>query len=180
MKRRAVVLSLLMAAGVHPGASAQMTPTAPAASAAQLDVKFSCSVDRAQDARRDGQRSIYADNGEFHFRGERIESFRWESSLFRSTHGFDCSIDDGDGVQAELLPSTNVDSQGWRVRLRDARAARTARGYDADHGLNCSIRIIHAGDMLQIIPSCPALCGSRENFSALTVDLQSGQCTYED
>ena len=177
MKRRVAALSFFLAAAAQADDPAQ---TAPGASTARLDAKFSCSVDRAQDARRDGQRSIYADNGEFHLRGDRVESFRWESALFRSTHGFDCSIDDSDGVETERLPSTNVQSRGWRMRLRDARAARTKRGYDADHGLNCSIRIIHAGDMLQIIPSCPALCGSRENFSALTVDLKSGQCTYED
>ena len=178
MKRWAALL--FMAVAVHGPVSAQTGRPVQTPSTPQLDAKFSCSVDRAQDVRRDGRRSIYADNGEFHLRGDRVDSFRWESSLFRSTHGFDCSIDDSDGVQAELLPTTHADSQGWRVRLRDARAARTQRGYDADHGLNCSIRIIHAGDMLQIIPSCPALCGSRENFSALTVDLKSGRCTYED
>ena len=174
MKRRVALLLTLAVVAAQGGAAAQ------AAMVPQLDAQFSCSVERPQDSRHDGQRSIYADSGEFHLRGDRVESFRWESSLFRSTHGFDCSIDDTDGVQAELLPTTHTDSQGWRVRLRDARAARTQRGYDADHGLNCSIRIIHAGDMLQIIPSCPALCGSRENFSLLTVDLKSGQCTYEN
>ena len=179
MKNGAALLLLLtMVMTMVPSrASAQSTQFG---AVPQLDAKFSCSVDRAQDVRRDSQRSIYADSGEVHLRGEQIEGFRWESSLFRSTHGFDCSIDEGDGVVAELLPTTHTDSQGWRVRLRDARAARTQRGYDADHGLNCSIRLIHAGDMLQIIPSCPALCGSRENFSALTVDLKSGACTYEE
>lgn len=174
MMRGRALLPLILAAAVDGGAAAQTMP------APRLDAKFSCSVDRAIDARRDGQRSIYADNGEFHLRGDRVESFRWESSLFRSTHGFDCSIDDSDGVLAEALPSADARSHGWRIRLRNARAARTQRGYDTDHGVNCSIRVIHAGDMLQIIPSCPALCGSRENFSALTVDLLTGQCAYEE
>ena len=170
---RAMLLATLLA--TLDGAAAAQTLLAP-----RLDAKFSCSLSKAQDARRDDQRSTYADSGEFHLRGDQVEGFRWESSLFRSTHGFDCSIDDGDGVQAELMATGHADSQGWRVRLRDARAARTQRGYDSDHGLNCSIRIIHAGDMLEIIPSCPALCGSRENFSALTVNLKTGQCGYDD
>ncbi len=149
------------------------------AQAQQLDAKFSCSSDREQDHQQGGDRRLYADNAEMHLRGNAIESFRWESSLFRSTHGFDCSIDDGDGLQAELLPNQAAGAQGWRVSLQDGRLARTRRGYDADHGVNCSIRIVHDGDVLRITPSCPALCGSRENFSALTVDLKTGQCSYE-
>lgn len=175
-----VELWLSMLAGLPAHATGQNVVAVSAVPVPQLDAKFSCSVERAQDANRGDQRSIYADTGEFHLRGDQVESFRWESSLFHSTHGFDCSIDDSDGVQAELLPSYHVQSQAWRVRLRDARVARTQRGYHADHGLNCSIRIVHAGDMLQIIPSCPALCGSRENFSAVTVNLQNGKCTYQE
>ena len=160
------------AAGVAHAQAVQAQP--------QLDARFSCSAEHAEDRLRDGDRRLYADSGAFRLRGNAILAFYWESSLFRSNHGSDCSIDEGDGVVAELLPTTHADSQGWRVRLRDARTARTQRGYDADHGFNCSIRLVHAGDMLQIIPSCPALCGSRENFSALTVDLKNGGCTYED
>jgi hypothetical protein len=33
--------------------------------------------------------------------------------------------------------------------------------------------------MLQVKPSRPALCGSRHNFSALSVDLKNGSCRYE-
>lgn len=174
-------LRMLAAVGLMllAGAGAAKAPVAATPEAApRLDARFSCSAERDQDRVHDGDRRLLADSGEFHLQGDTIKSFRWESSLFRSTHGFDCSIDDSDDLQTEML-SIQDGSQGWRVRLRDGRQARERRGYDADHGLNCSIRLIHTGDMLQILPSCPALCGSRENFSALTVDLKTGNCDYE-
>ena len=140
------------------------------ASAQALDLRFSCSVKRAEDTGL----VIYADNGKFRLDGNQIREFYWESSLFRSTHGFDCSIDQDDGLQAE------TSANGWRVTLANPRAARDRRGYDWDHGLNCSIRLERSGDLLQVKPSCPALCGSRTNFSALSVDLKSGNCRYEE
>lgn len=138
----------------------------------RLDTRFSCSITQ----HNDGEQVIYSDIGEAHLDGARIESFRWESALYRPTYGFDCSIDDGDGLQAELMP----DSAGaaWRISLRDARAAREARGYDFNHGLNCSIRLQRDGDTLHVKPSCPALCGSRANFTELSVDLKTGICHY--
>ena len=128
---------------------------------------------------RDGDRRLYADSGQFRLRGNTVLAFAWESSIFRSSHGADCSIDESDDLVAEALPAEAEAGQRWRISLRDGRAARTRRGYDADHGVNCSIRLALIGEQLQIVPSCPALCGSRENFSRLTVDLRTGSCAYE-
>jgi hypothetical protein len=142
------------------------------ADAQRLDTHFSCSQTRDED----GERVIYSDNGEAHLNGDRIESFHWESALFRTMYGYDCSIDDGDGLQVELTQGIQHDA--WRIGLRDARAARDARGYNFDRGLNCSIRLERQGDTLAVKPSCPALCGSRANFTELSVDLKSGKCRY--
>jgi len=101
--------------------------------------------------------------------------FYWESSIFRSTHGLECSIDQDDGVQAELTGDAS-----WRFSLQDAKAARAKRGYDFSHGLNCTIRVERVGDNVHINPTCPALCGSRPNFTELTFDLKTGNCHYED
>jgi hypothetical protein len=160
-------------------ASASTSGTAAATDTARLDAKFSCSAEPAEARLRDGDRRLYADSAEMHLHGSVIESFRWESSLFRSTHGFDCSIDEDDALEAEALPAQAAGEQRWRIRLQDGSAARSRRGYDSDHGLDCNIGLTQRGRRLQITPSCPALCGSRENFSALTVDLQTGQCDYE-
>lgn len=143
------------------------------AAAQQLDAKFSCSVARNED----GEQAILADSGEMKLSGERIDAFRWESALFRSTHGFDCSVDTSDGLHAERLPNTE---NGWRVELDDPRAARIRRGYDFEFGRRCSIRLLRDGDTLHIVPSCPAMCGSRKNFSALSVDLKTGGCRYDE
>ena len=159
------------AAGVAHAQAVQAQP--------QLDARFSCSAEHAEDRLRDGDRRLYADSGAFRLRGNAILAFYWESSLFRSNHGSDCSIDEGDDLMAEALPPQVDAGQRWRISLRDGRAARTRRGYDADHGVNCSIRIAQIGQQLQIVPSCPALCGSRENFSQLSVDLRTGNCVYE-
>jgi hypothetical protein len=140
------------------------------ACAQQLDAKFSCSAKG-----NDGEPLLYADSGEMHLNGDRIDGFRWESSVFRSTHGFDCSIDDSDNLHAEVMEANK-----WRISPVDARKARDARGYDAAWRLNCTIRVEHDGDMLHITPSCPALCGSRKNFSELSVNLKTGECRYED
>lgn len=139
--------------------------------AQQLQTRFACSATREED----GQRALYADSGEIRIDGSRIEAFHWESALYRRTHGFDCSIDEGDGLQAEVRAA----SGSWRVILADARAARDRRGYDFDHGLDCSIRLERNGNTLKVTPSCPALCGSRANFSALSVNLKTGTCRYK-
>lgn len=144
------------------------------ASAQQLDAKFSCSAP-GDDG---GERVMYADNAEMHLKGAQIGSFRWESSLFRSTHGFDCSIDSDDGLWAEVISNDN--RAGWRINLLNAAKARAARGYDFATSMNCTIRLLRDGDTLHIRPACPALCGSRRNFSELSVNLKTGTCKYEE
>jgi hypothetical protein len=137
-----------------------------------LDTSFVCSEIRREDG--DGERINYADQGKFKLEGDKVKSFQWESLLFRTTHGYDCSIDDSDGVQAE------VTEKGWRITLKDAIAARAARGYDTERGNNCSIRLERKGDELQIKPTCAVLCGSRSNFTALTVNTKTGTCHYDE
>ncbi len=163
MKRASMIgglaVAVLLAGAVH---------------AQQLTSTFSCSQTRVED----NVRALYADSGEFILDGNRIDAFRWESSLFRSTHGFDCSIDESDGLQSEVRDGSKGDS--WRVSLTNARDARQRRGYDSNHGFNCAIRLEREGTTLRVTPTCPALCGSRNNFSALTVDLQTGQCRYDE
>lgn len=147
----------------------------PAIQAQQLQTKFGCNLTREAD----GEKVIYGDTGEFKLDGDRIEALRWESALYRPTHGFECSIDTGDGPQAEVRQDGGKDN--WRITLKDPAAARRQRGYDFyDHGMNCSIRLQRDGDRLHVIPSCPALCGSRANFTELSVDLKTGECSYQD
>jgi hypothetical protein len=159
---RAVLAALLLGAG---GVSAVEQ---------QLETRFSCSAARTEN----GEPVTYADNGEIRITGTHIDAFRWESALFRSTHGFDCSIDETDGLLAEVRDGTPMVQ--WRIALENARAARTRRGYDFDRRLNCTIRLEREGDTLSVKPSCPALCGSRTNFSELSVNLKTGQCRYEE
>ena len=162
---RAIALALLLA-GVSAGAST--------ASAQRLDTRFSCSAARSEMS----EKTIYADSGEFRLNGDAIEAFRWESSLFRSTHGFDCSIDLEDGLQAEVRDE--APRVTWRVSLKDAADARFQRGYDFGRRLNCTIRLEREGDSLHIRPTCPALCGSRPNFTELSVNLKTGSCRYDE
>lgn len=160
MLRNAVTLTLLCMGGT--------------AFAQQLDTHFSCSAVRNVD----GEAVTYADSGEFRLNGDRIDAFFWESSLFRSTHGFDCSIDASDGLNAKVR--TEQEKITWRVALKDARAARDRRGFKFDRRMNCTIRLEREGDILAVKPSCPALCGSRSNFTELSVDLKTGKCRYEE
>ncbi|HJV87296.1 MAG TPA: hypothetical protein VJ698_17650 [Noviherbaspirillum sp.] len=160
MPRRAVMLMLLCLAG--------------SAAAQKLDARFSCSAARDED----GEKVTYADTARFRLDGNRIEAFSWESSLFRTTHGFDCSIDQGDGLLAEVR--AEQERTTWRISLADAHAARERRGYTFDRRMNCTIRLEREGDTLAVKPSCPALCGSRSNFTALSVDLKTGKCRYEE
>ena len=159
-KRRRLWLSALALATVVLPAAAQ-----------QLDAHFSCGQQREQD----GLSTEYADSGAIKVDGTKIVEFYWESSIFRSTHGLECSIDQGDGLQAEVTGDAS-----WRITLQDAKAARAKRGYDYSHGFNCTIRVERVGDSVHINPSCPALCGSRPNFTELSFDLKSGDCHYED
>ncbi len=159
---RAMIAALLLCTG-HASAVEQ-----------QLETRFSCSVARTED----GEPVTYADTGEIRITGNHINAFRWESALFRSTHGFDCSIDESDGLLAEMREATP--SVQWRIALENARQARSRRGYDFDRRLNCTIRLEREGDRLAMKPSCPALCGSRSNFSELSVDLKTGKCRYEE
>ncbi|OWW20366.1 hypothetical protein [Noviherbaspirillum denitrificans] len=159
---RATLAALLLIAGTASAADQQ------------LETRFSCSVARTVD----GEKVIYADNGEISLAGSHIDAFRWESSLFRSTHGFDCSIDESDGLVAEVRDAAPMVQ--WRIALKDANDARTRRGYDFDRLPRCTIRLEREGDTLNVKPSCPALCGSRPNFSELSVNLKTGQCRYEE
>ena len=170
---------LIAAAGVSAVGHSQAQAVEALSQQPKLDAKFSCSAEHAEDRLRDGDRRLYADSGAFRLQGDTVQALYWESSLFRSNHGSDCSIDESDDLVAEALPLQGDATRRWRISLRDGRAARTRRGYDADHGVNCSIRIAQVGQQLQIVPSCPALCGSRENFSQLSVDLRTGNCVYE-
>jgi hypothetical protein len=142
--------------------------------AQQLDMHFSCS----SPGNDHGDKVIYADSGEMHLTGDHIETFRWESSLFRSTHGFDCSIDDSDHLKAEVRDESG--RVQWRVMPEDALEARVERGYQYLTRPNCTIRLVREGDTLEILPSCPALCGSRPNFTQLSVNLKTGKCMYEE
>jgi hypothetical protein len=138
----------------------------------QLEAQFSCNLVRQEDG--DGERLNFADQAVIGLTGTQIKAFQWESSVFRSTHGHECSVDTSDEPQAELT------GNGWRISLRDSAAARKRRGYDFDRGLNCSIRLERIGEELHLKPSCPALCGSRLNFSALTVNIKTGLCRYDE
>lgn len=143
--------------------------------AQQLQTKFVCNATRDEDA----EKVIYADGGEIRLDGNKVEAFRWESAQYRTLHGFDCSVDESDEPVAQASRDGGKDS--WRVTLKDPVAARQRRGYDFfNHGMNCSIRLQRDGDTLSIKPSCPALCGSRINFTELSVDLKTGSCRYEE
>lgn len=140
-------------------------------SAQVLDTRIACTQTQLEDG--DGERLILSDQARFQLNGTQITEFQWESSVFRTNHGHECSIDMDDGLEAELT------EKGWRIRLKDAAVARAKRGYDFDRGYQCSIRLEQEGDALHIKPSCPTLCGSRRNFSALTVDVKTGSCKYD-
>jgi hypothetical protein len=144
------------------------------AGAQNLDTRFSCSA-KGDDH---GESVIYADTAEMKMRGDKIEAFRWESSLFRSTHGFECSIDESDGLVADLR--TIDKTVQWRIGLEDPQEARERRGYSFDRRPSCTIRLEREGDRLAVKPSCPALCGSRGNFTELSVNLKTGKCLYEE
>ncbi|EGF31385.1 hypothetical protein IMCC9480_4007 [Oxalobacteraceae bacterium IMCC9480] len=143
------------------------------AGAQTLDTRFACSQ-RADDG---GDPITYADTGEIHLDGAAVKMFRWESAVFRSTHGYDCNIDDDDGLQAEVRGDGSAAS--WRVALKDGGAARLKRGYNFERGLNCTIRLERDGNTVHVKPTCPALCGSRINFSDIVIDLDSGTCRYD-
>ena len=138
-----------------------------------VQTKFSCSA-VSDDG---GDKITLADSGEINLNGSEIKTFRWESALYRSTHGFDCSIDDEDGLQAEVQNETA--QPAWRIGLIDGRAARAKRGYNFERGVNCTIRVERDADSIKLRPTCPALCGSRANFSEIVIDLHDGTCRYE-
>jgi hypothetical protein len=157
---RAALLALLLA-------------TSGLAGAQQLELGFSCSAP-GDDG---GDPVLYADHGRIKLDGDRIDTFYWESALYRRTHGFDCSIDEQDGLTLETWQDAG--QPRWRVGLEDAVAARTRRGYDFSRGRSCTVRLERDGDLLHIRPSCPVLCGSRGNFSELAVNVKTGECRYE-
>jgi hypothetical protein len=147
--------------------------TAPA-KAQQLDAHFSCSENRDDH----GLPTLFSDSGHIKTDGKKIGEFYWESSIFRSMHGLECSIDQDDGLLVEAIKGQGHDA--WRFSLKDAHAARDKRGYDYVHGFNCTIRVERIGDTVHINPSCPALCGSRQNFSEFSFDVKTGACHYEE
>ncbi|PXX41832.1 hypothetical protein [Undibacterium pigrum] len=140
-------------------------------SAQTLNTHIACAQTLQEDA--DGERLIYSDQARMQLNGTQITEFQWESSVFRSNRGHECSIDTEDGLEAELT------DKGWRIRLKNAQSARQKRGYDVERGSQCSIRLEREGDTLHVKPTCSALCGSRRNFSELTVNTKTGLCTYE-
>lgn len=144
------------------------------AQAQQLDVHFSCGAQGKQL----GLKGFLADSGRIRINGTKIEEFSLESSLFHANNGVECSIDEGDGLRAEFIGEPG--RAAWRVLLKDAEKARNKRGYDMVHGLNCAVRIEQVGNDVRINPSCPALCGSRQDFSAFRFDTKTGKCTYEN
>lgn len=143
------------------------------ASAQELATHFSCS--QARDDH--GLASTFADVGEIHFKDEVIEEFYWESTVYRKAYGIECSINRHDDLALEKIGDSG---NAWRISLKDAAKSREARGYLYAHGFNCTIRLEREGDTLHIRPSCPALCGSRANFSELSVDLKTGTCKQEE
>ncbi|MEN9866682.1 MAG: hypothetical protein RL748_2272 [Pseudomonadota bacterium] len=160
MKPRTLALALLLACCAGSGATQALPP--------DLQLKLACSHSEGEGEARD----FYADNGEIGIKDGQLQQFRWESSLHRRTHGFDCSIDQDDHLDLDVVGGQ------WRVQLRDALASRAARGYDTVRGENCIIRLIRRGEYLLLQPSCAILCGSRSNFSELRIHLPSGRCQY--
>jgi hypothetical protein len=154
--------------------AAALLPAAGTAWAQDLDARFSCSTKGSDH----GESVIYADTAEVKMKGDKVEVFRWESSLFRSTHGFECSIDESDGLIADVRDLGK--SVQWRIGLEDPQEARERRGYSFDRRPSCTIRLEREGDLLAVKPSCPALCGSRGNFTELSVNLKTGKCLYEE
>lgn len=144
------------------------------ASAQQLNAHFSCG-ETHEDV---GLKSFLTDTGTIKLNGNTIEEFYWESSVFHSSHGLECSIDQADGLQAEFIGEEQ--RQAWRVMLQDPAAARARRGYGISERLNCTVRIERTGDVVHVAPSCPALCGSRRNFTEFSFDVKSGKCRYDD
>jgi hypothetical protein len=141
-----------------------------AAVAQELDARFSCSVVRDEF----GEKVTLADHGRMRVSGDKIETFRWESAVHRSTHGFDCSIDEDDGLTVEATGAAS-----WRIALANPLEARIRRGYDFARNMICTVRVERDGDFLHIRPTCPALCGSRNNFSELSVNTKTGECRYQ-
>jgi len=167
MKNAVFTLTLtavLLAGGGSKAAVAQALPA--------LDLQVQCTQTKREDG--DGERLIFADQGRIKLDGDNVQELQWESSLFRADHGFECSIDKDDQPQVE------VTEKGWRITLKDAVAARTQRGYDFDRSYQCSIRLEREGEMVHIRPFCPALCGSRMNFTELKVNVTNGKCEYVD
>ncbi len=135
----------------------------------ELDLKASCSTSTGSAA----DKIIYSDEFRLKIRQQQVLEFTWESLRLRATLGHECSIDLDDGVQLEAI------ERGWRLSLKDPAQARRKRGYDTERGNRCSVRIRQNGDEWQLQPSCPVLCGSRENFTELAINPKTGQCRYE-
>lgn len=143
------------------------------AQAHTVNTRFSCS----QVADDGGEKITMADVGEIDIVGDSVRTFRWESAIYRATHGYDCNIDEEDELEAQVRDDAG--HPAWRIALKDGRAARLKRGYNFERGVNCTIRLDQEKDTLTVRPSCPALCGSRINFSSIAIDLKTGSCRYE-
>ena len=166
MRRLSIVLCVSLSAAV-------LLSVGATAEAQTLDTRFACSA-VGDDG---GDKVTYADSGEIHLDGDKVNNFRWESALFRSTHGFDCDIGDEDGLLAHAAGDTKKST--WKITLADGRGARDKRGYNFDRGVNCAIELVRVGDTVSVLPNCPAMCGSRLNFSTIAIDLKTGQCHYQ-
>lgn len=142
--------------------------------AQQLDLHFACGLDGSMH----GEKTFFADNGTVKINGTKIEEFYWDSAIFHGDHGLECLMNESDGLHAEFIGDES--RPAWRVLLDDAAQSRKRQGYTDHRSLNCTVRITKEGDEVHVQPSCPALCGSRANFSEFRVDTKTGTCRYED
>ena len=62
--------------------------------AQSVHTKFSCS----QVADDGGEKITMGDVGEIELIDNRLNVFHWESAIYRATHGYECSIDEDDGL----------------------------------------------------------------------------------
>jgi hypothetical protein len=170
MKTHPSSASLAVALSLSLSLTLSLCLAAGSAAADQLKTHFSCSDTRD----KDGSRVIFADVGTIELDGTTVKQFQWESALHRETHGNECSIDESDGPQAEVIEN------GWSVTLKDSAAARQSRGYDTERSRVCAIRVLRHGNQVILKPSCSSQCGSRSNFSALTINIKTGACQYNE
>jgi hypothetical protein len=145
-----------------------------AAQAQRLDLHFACGFD----GNMHGEKTFFADNGTVRIDGSTILEFYWDSAIYHGDHGLECLMTERDGLHAEFTGDES--RSAWRVLLDDAAQSRKQQGYTDRRSLNCTVRFTKDGDEIHVNPSCPALCGSRANFSEFRVDTKTGKCRYEE